>query len=381
MILIFYNIEGKQSEVFFFIPLIFILNSSSIYSRFKSVQIKFINKVMSETAETVIITGGTGYIGQHIVAELLKDGYKVVAIVRSAQASLNLIKLFNHPYLSTQVVEQLDKPKSIDFVLKQHKEATAFIASAAVVKFDAQDQEEEVLKPSLAIIENTLKSIHHYGEQIKRVVLTSSTAAIVGPDKAFSATAEYSEDDWSPLTYEAGKANGTMAYFTSKKLNEEYAWKYIKEEKPHFDLVSVNPALILGPVTFESEVSLEKFPSTTGMIGGLLHLQKDSYVTELQSGAIDVRDVAKVHVSVIKNPKASNQRLLLEAYKTTNPNMINIIKNNFPEYKDKLPDVAPDSESDFKLPSDTKTKEILGIKHYEYTLEQSVVDLVKQILK
>ncbi|KAI3405156.2 hypothetical protein KGF56_002112 [Candida oxycetoniae] len=339
------------------------------------------NSSEQQVPETVIITGGSGYIGQHIIGELLKQGYKVVAIVRSQIDGTNLIESFDSPLLSIDVVDQLEKPNSIDFVLKQHKEATVFIATAAVVKFDAQDQKKEVMDPSLAIIENTLTSIKHHGEQIKRVILTSSSSAMVGPDKVYSYNAEYSDNDWSPLDIEQGKTSGVMAYFTSKKLNEKFAWNFIKQEEPHFDLVSLNPALCLGPTFFANKISIDRLPASNMFISSLLKLQKDSPVPEFASGAIDVRDVAKAHVSVIKNPKASNQRILLEAYKATNPNIIHYIRENFPQYKDKLPDSDPIPESAFKMPNDKKSREILGIENYEYTLEQSVVDLVKQTIE
>ncbi|CAK9441950.1 uncharacterized protein LODBEIA_P57780 [Lodderomyces beijingensis] len=331
--------------------------------------------------ETVIITGGTGYVGQHIIGQLLANGYTVVAIVRSPVTRLNLIKQFDSPFLLSEVVDQLDKPKSIDFVLKVHHEATVFIAAATVTKFDAQDQEKEVLNPGLAIIENTLESIKHHGKQIKRVILTSSGVTMTGIENANGLGAKYSDDDWSPLTFEDGKKDGWSAYFVSKKINEQLAWKFMEEKKPHFDLVSINPTLCLGPTEFRNEVSLDQLPSTTSIVGSLLKLHKDSYVPELACGAIDVRDVARVHVAVINNPKAAGQRLLLEAYKATNPNILYDIRKNFPELDAKLPDLAPSPESEVKAPNDARTREILGIEQYEYTLEQSVVDLVKQILK
>ena len=53
--------------------------------------------------------------------------------------------------------------------------------------------------------------------------------------------------------------DGTMAYFASKKLAEKEAWKFLKEEKPNFDLVAIMPALILGPVCFSSELKTVNF--------------------------------------------------------------------------------------------------------------------------
>ncbi|KAG5417905.1 hypothetical protein I9W82_004233 [Candida metapsilosis] len=337
-----------------------------------------------EASETVIITGGTGYIGQHIITQLLQSGYKVVAIVRSPTKGMELISKFNHPNLKTENVDQLDKPKSIDFVLRTHKEASIFIAGAAVTDFYAKDVENDILKKSQAIVQNTLESISNAGEQIKRVILTSTSGTFIGPDKMFSYDGEYSDDNdvWSPLPYEAGFANAQMAYFVSKKCNEELAWKFVKENKTNFDLVSINPAMCLGPVQFEQDVKLKEggyLPSTTNIIANLLKLQKNDTVEPLAAGAADVRDVAKAHVAVIDNPKASGQRLVVETYKFTNANAINILKENIPQLKEKLPDVELIPESKFVEPNLKKSKEILGINKY-YNLTKSVVDLAKQLL-
>ncbi|KAF6046252.1 NAD dependent epimerase/dehydratase family protein [Candida parapsilosis] len=335
----------------------------------------------SSKPQTVIITGGTGYVGQHIVGQLLHHNYNVIIIDISPTRAMEIVQLFNHPNLQCKVVDQLNKPNSIDFVLRQFPHASTFIASAAVVpRDDIEDYEAEIIQMNRDILKNTLDSIKHCGGCIQRVVVTSSTAAYVSPEKAFAVDAVYSDDDWNPLPYEAGKQSVSAAYFVSKRINEELVWQFVKDETPQFDLVTVAPAFCIGPSFFSSQVSLTNLPSSTSTVGDLLKLHKSDTVPYLGAGAVDVRDVAKAHVAVINNPKASNQRLVVEAYKFTNANAINVLKANFPELKDKLPDVEPIPESKFVEPNLKKSREILGIEKY-YSLTESVVDLAKQLLK
>ncbi|KAI5950119.1 hypothetical protein KGF54_005267 [Candida jiufengensis] len=336
-------------------------------------------------SETVIITGGTGYLGQHIIAELLKNEYKVVATARSQIAAMDLIKLFAHPYLQTEVVENYAEHGALDYVLKQHKEAKYFIASAAITDFSTVEPEElenKVLKQSNYLVENTLHSITKHGHQIERVIYTSSSSAMISPPELFSVNKHYIDDPeaWSNVPYEAGKHDRFMSYIVSKIEGEKLFAKHIKEQKPKFDLVSILPAFLTGPVVFQEEINLDKLPSTTKTVGDLLKLNKDSYVPELATGGVDVRDAAKAHVAVLNNPKASNQRLLVEAFKLTTPNILSIIKSDFPQYKDKLPTLEPMPESEFVPPNDSRSKEILGIEKY-YTLRESIDDLVKQIVE
>lgn len=329
-------------------------------------------------SKTVILTGASGYVGQHILGELLYQNYKVIAIVRSQKSSDTLSKLFKQtPKLQFEIVEQFDKPHALDKVLEKHKEATIFISTAAVVTFHAEDYERDVLDPAIDLVKNIFSSIKEHAPQITRVILTSSSASVVGLDKAFSYDAEYSDNDWSPFTREMSTLDGTMAYFASKKLAEKEAWKFLKEEKPNFDLVAIMPALILGPARFSSELKNGKFPSTSGMIGRLLHLKSDDPIQPMAAGAVDVRDVAKVHVDVITSVKASNQRILVESGKVTNDNIIQTIIDNFPSYKDKLPTPNPVPHSKFVKPKDERSRKIIGFSLR--SLDDSVVDLVKQI--
>lgn len=336
---------------------------------------------------SVIITGATGYLGQHILGELLSLNYKVIAIVRSKDSQDKLDKLFNgngngndddnSNLLSFEIIPELDKPHTLDSILSKHPEVTTFINTALVVKFTADDYAKEIIDPSINIIKYTLTSIKDNAPNIKRVILTSSLASMIGPDKAFGYSGEYSDDDWSPLNYELGKINGTMAYFTAKKLAEQEAWNFIKQQKPNFDFVAIMPSLIIGPVKFESEITKDYQPSTSGMIGGLLKLKPNDKIPELVAGAVDVRDVAKIHAIAIKDSKFSNQRILLESNKITNDNIIQIIIDNFPSWKSKLPKPNPINESNFVKPNDKKSKKLIGFELRN--LDDSVIDLIKQI--
>ena len=330
--------------------------------------------------ETVIITGGSGYIGQHIVAQLLQHNYNDILIEISPTRAMEIIELFKHPNLQSKLVDQLNKPHSVDPVLKQFPHATTFIACAAVVPNDGLDDlEHNIVEMNHDILKCTLESIKRNGKGIKRVIVTSSTAAYVSPEKAFAYDAAYSDDDWNPMSYDAWKDGVSAAYFVSKKFNEQMAWEFVEKEKPKFDLVTIAPSFCFGPAFFDCEIDLEHMPSSTSIVGDLLKLKKSDAVPSFSAGAVDVRDVAKAHAVVIDNPKASGQRLVVEAYKFTNANAINILKENFPQLKEKLPDVELIPESKFVEPDLKRSKEILGIDRY-YTMTESVVDLAKQLL-
>lgn len=67
---------------------------------------------------------------------------------------------------------------------------------------------------------------------------------------------EFAQDDWntySPkLVEEQGKnTDGSQVYRASKVIAEKAAWEFIEKEKPNWDIATINPPLILGPIIHE----------------------------------------------------------------------------------------------------------------------------------
>jgi nucleoside-diphosphate-sugar epimerase len=87
---------------------------------------------------------------------------------------------------------------------------------------------------------------------VKRVVITSSFAAIVDRDIGNDPSKTYSEADWNPITEQQAQENASEGYRASKTFAEKAAWKFVEEEKPNFDVATVNPPLVFGPVKKET---------------------------------------------------------------------------------------------------------------------------------
>jgi nucleoside-diphosphate-sugar epimerase len=98
---------------------------------------------------------------------------------------------------------------------------------------------------------------------------------------------------------------------------------------------------------------------------------------------VDVRDVAEAHVAAMEKPDAANKRFFVVSGYFSNREIIQIIKKNFPEYKDKLPsDSTPGGDYPeggiFKV-DNSRSKEVLGLKYRG--LEECIVDTVKSFQK
>lgn len=128
------------------------------------------------------------------------------------------------------------------------------------------------------------------------------------------------------------------AYRASKTLAEKAAWEFVEKEKPNFTLSTLCPPLVLGPVqhAFNSLDNLNTSnENVRDMIAGKWKegLQPTRVVI-----FVDVRDLALAHVRAIERPEAANKRFFITAGFFRNSEVADIIKKNFPDLANKLPD-------------------------------------------
>jgi len=250
----------------------------------------------------VLVTGISGFVGQHCAAESLKKGYAVRGSVRSLSKTdevINGIKKEIDPKGNLEFCE-LDLMKDegwdkamegCDFVLH--------IASPFVVK--VPKDENELIKPAVEGTLRALKSAKKAG--IKRVVLTSSTVAMHGGKEGLI---KINQDSWTDVN-----AKNVTAYFKSKTLAEKSAWEFIKNQTGDnkLELTVVNPGPIYGP-TLTGNLATEAMDFFKKLITGQVPMLPRAY-----SVMSDVRDVASIHVAALENEKANGKRFIVTSEK------------------------------------------------------------------
>jgi nucleoside-diphosphate-sugar epimerase len=97
---------------------------------------------------------------------------------------------------------------------------------------------------------------------------------------------------------------------------------------------------------------------------------------------VDVRDIAEAHVAAFEKPDAANKRFFTTAGYFSNKEIAQIVRKNFPQYKDVPTDDTPGGDYPEGTPdkglygyNNKRSIEILGLKYK--TLEESIVDTVK----
>lgn len=244
--------------------------------------------------EWVLVTGGTGYIAQHCILALLREGYRVRTTVRSLAREAEV-----RGNLKTGGADPGDRLVCVVADLANDSGWAEAAAGCAYVMHGAsptpsgdQVREEDWINPAVDGNLRVLRAARDAG--VKRVVLTSAFGAICAGHP--SMTRPFDETDWSNLT---GKV---WPYQKSKTLSERAAWDFIAREGGALELTAVNPTAVLGPVLGPD------YSHSVRMITNMLDGQRGC--PKINCGFVDVRDVADLHVRAMTHPAAKGERFL-----------------------------------------------------------------------
>ena len=248
---------------------------------------------------TVLVTGGSGFIGSHCILQLLGAGHRVRTTVRSLRRETEVRAMLKHggvepgdrlSFLAADLENDAGWPEAVagcDYVLHV----------ASPFPPGVPDHEDELVIPAR---EGTLRVLRaSRNARVKRVVLTSSFAAIgYGHEPR---TAPFDESSWTDLS-----VPGLAPYVKSKTLAERAAWNFIAAEGGALELSVINPVAVFGPVLgpdYSTSILMLKRMLDGGVPG----------VPRLYFGVVDVRDVAELHLRAMTAPNAEGQRFLAVA--------------------------------------------------------------------
>lgn len=247
---------------------------------------------------TVLVTGGTGYLGGWCIVEALREGYRVRTTVRDlareqevrdgvgtqveADARLEVVHAdllddrgWNEAVAGCEYVLHVASP----FPPKQPKDPDELIVPAR--------------EGTLRVLRTSLDA------GVTRIVATSSVAAVRNDrGGALHGERKMTEADWSDPT-----DPHMTPYARSKVIAERAAWELARERGAEGRLVTIQPGAIAGPVLGpDRSYSLQAIARLLG--GEMPGLPKLGFAFS------DVRDLAKLHVGAMTAPEAGGQRLL-----------------------------------------------------------------------
>jgi dihydroflavonol-4-reductase len=230
----------------------------------------------------VCVTGAGGFIASWIVRGLLDRGYAVHGTARDpARSGAHLKALPGAAERLHLFPADLLTPGSFRDAISG---CSAVIHTASPYAIQVRDPQRELIDPAVNGTNDILRTCDDE-DSVNRLVLTSSMAAITDEPENGRVLNEY---DWN--TKSTLKRN---PYYLSKALAEGAAWQYVKDRRPQFDLVVINPFFVLGP-------SLSKELNETNKI--FVDMLKGAYpgIMRLNWGMVDVRDVAESHIRALE---------------------------------------------------------------------------------
>jgi nucleoside-diphosphate-sugar epimerase len=248
------------------------------------------------SGESVLVTGGSGFIGSHCILDLLGAGYRVRTTVRSPDREATVRELLGAETadsLSFATADLMsddgwaDAVSGCDFVLHV----------ASPFPLGPPKHEDDLIVPAREGALRVLRAARD--AKVKRVVMTSSFAA-VGYGVPVPAR-PFTEEDWSNPD-----GPGIGAYAKSKTIAERAAWDFVGAEGNGLELAVVNPTGVFGPVLgrdFSTSIELVK-RLLEGSIPGL---------PQVSYGIVDVRDVADLHRRAMTEPAGAGERFLAVA--------------------------------------------------------------------
>ncbi|MDG1038832.1 MAG: NAD-dependent epimerase/dehydratase family protein [Polaribacter sp.] len=249
----------------------------------------------------VLLTGISGFVGQHCAVQLLENGYSVRGSVRNFSKEQEVRKGIAKVIDAKDNLEfcELDllndegwdeAMKGCDYVLH--------VASPFVIA-EPKD-ENEMIKPAVEGTLRALKAAKKAG--VKKVVLTSSTVAMAGDKK---------KNHLTQASWTNAQTDNVGAYIKSKALAERAAWDFYNKQdsSDKMELTVVNPGPIYGP-TLTGNLS----GASMGMISDLIS-GKVPMLPNVHYVMSDVRDIAKIHVDAMENTESNGQRFIVTSEK------------------------------------------------------------------
>ena len=251
---------------------------------------------------TVLVTGGSGFVGIHVVLQLLAAGHAVRTTVRRPDRRVDVLAMLreggavapeNLSFFTADLTRDegwRDAVEGCDYVLHV----------ASPLSTSVPTDENEMIIPARDGTLRVLRAARDAG--VKRVVITSSVGAIAygHPPRA----EPFDEADWTNLD-----GMEAQPYIKSKTLAERAAWDFVAREGGGLELSVVNPAAIFGPVLgpdFSGSIEIIKL-----LLNGAMPA-----VPRIYFGPVDVRDVADLHLRAMTAPEARGERFIAVAGET-----------------------------------------------------------------
>ena len=244
------------------------------------------------TADSVFVSGGSGYIAGFLIRQLLSEGWTVHTTVRSLarEAEVRQLLAVDHRRLKFFAADL-----NADAGWTEAMAGFSHVAHlASPLPRGVPKDADELIVPARDGALRALRAAKAVG--VRRFVMTSSVAAIAyGRGHGVH---HFTEADWTRLD-----EPGITPYIQSKTIAERAARDWVAAEGAGIEFCTINPSVVLGPVwsrDYSASVFIVKKLLDGSMPG----------CPDIGFGVVDVRDVADLHVRALRAPGMAGERFI-----------------------------------------------------------------------
>lgn len=274
----------------------------------------------------ILVTGATGFLAGWLVKHLLEEGHTVHAALRQPDNEEKRAHLDELAQKLPGAIKYFQADLLDEGSYAQAMEGCELVYhTASPFTLNVEDPQKELIDPAVKGTENVLQQARDT-ETVKRVVLTSSCAAIytdASDTRKGSSSEGITEADWNTtasLEYQP--------YSYSKTLAEQKAWE-IADAQDRWDLVTINPSFVVGPALQKGKVTSESYNVLRQLGDGTMK----AGVPRMGIGLVDVRDVAEAHSRAGFTPEAQG-RYITSGYNT---DFLELAQQLLPKYGEDYP--------------------------------------------
>ncbi|MBS0335463.1 MAG: NAD-dependent epimerase/dehydratase family protein [Proteobacteria bacterium] len=243
-------------------------------------------------ADTVLVSGGSGYIAGFLIRQLVAEGWRVHTTVRSLDKEAAVRQLLA---VDNSRVRFFAADLNADAGWAEAMAGCGFVAHvASPLPAGVPKDADELIVPARDGALRALRAAKAAG--VKRFVMTSSVAAVsYGRGRGVHT---FTEADWTDLT-----KPGLTPYVQSKTVAERAARDWVAAEGGGMEYCSICPSVVLGPVWSRD------YSASVMIVRKLLDGSMGA-CPDFGFGVVDVRDVADLHVRALKAPGMAGERFI-----------------------------------------------------------------------
>ncbi|KAF7370337.1 NAD(P)-binding protein [Mycena sanguinolenta] len=296
----------------------------------------------------ILVTGATGLIGSAVTDAALRHGFKVRGVTRSISKASAFVKSLEDKYgkgaIELVEVKDLTVPDAFDGIL-DGVAGVLHLATDGSMSPSYEVVVGSVVQATVGLMKAAAKA-----PSVKSFILTSSRIAVFAPDYD-QPDISPKLDQWADHLVTAAKQTpddhpmkSVLVYAASKVEGEHAAFDFYNSARPSYAFNTVLPDLVFGPVFNPTPGTY----STHTLLNNLFLSEPEPFILNFvkpASLAVDVRDVASIHLAALLSTSMQEKRIWAAAHRFEINDILAIWREEFPERK---------FVEDFKLPSQPK---------------------------